>query len=291
MGEPVPPALSPSTRLAVLLGDPVAHSRSPTIHNAAFRALGLDAVYLACRVASGDLPAAVAGLRALGVFGANVTIPHKETVVSLVDRLTPEAEAIGAVNTIVVETDGTLVGANTDAVGFVQPLVPFERQLRGQPAVILGAGGAARAVAYAILAALQPSRLTIAARQREQAETLLYALAPYDPRGVLHAVALEEAAVPMIREARLLVNATPVGMAPHPEATPWPHATDFHAEQVIYDLVYAPAETRFLRDAVVHGAIPVGGLAMLIGQGAAAFEHWTGQAMPLDAVRLALAGT
>ena len=287
MGEPNSLPRSSTSPLALLLGNPVAHSLSPTIHNAAFRALGFDAVYLAHRVDSDDLPAVVAALKAPTVLGANVTIPHKEAVVPLMDGLTPEAKAIGAVNTIVRESNGALLGDNTDAAGFLQPLAPFAEQLHGQPAVILGAGGAARAAAYALLTALNPSRLTIAARRREQAGALLGALDPYDPRGVLQAIALEEAA-PAIREAYLLVNATPVGMAPHEETTPWTQTGDFHAKQIVYDLVYAPAETRLLRDAAMRGATPIGGLGMLIGQAAAAFEHWTGQPMPMDAIHAAL---
>lgn len=275
------------TRLAVLLGNPVAHSLSPTIYNAAFRALGLDAIYVACRVETERLSEAVAGLRALGVLGANVTIPHKEAVVPLVDRLTPTAEAIGAANTLVFEPDGTLLGDNTDAAGFLHPLAPLMDRLRGQPVVLLGAGGAARAAAYAVLTRLAPARLTIAARRPEQAEALGAALAPHDARSVLETCPLDGARR-AIRDARLLVNTTPVGMHPHVTDSPWSSADDFHAGQVVYDLVYAPARPRLLREAEAGGATTIGGLGMLIGQAALAFEQWTGQPLPLDAVHVAL---
>jgi shikimate dehydrogenase len=284
---PAPPSLSSATRLAVLLGDPVAHSRSPRLHNAAFRALGLDAVYLACRVAPGDLPAAVAGLRALGALGANVTIPHKEAVLPLLDRRSAAAAAVGAVNTLVFEAGGAVRGENTDVEGFLQPLLPLADVLHGAPMTVLGAGGAARAAAYALLTAFEPTRLTVAARRPDQARRLAAALAPSDPYDALRPVALAEAAGP-IRESALVVNATPVGMTPDEEKTPWPQAEDFHPGQAVYDLVYTPAETRLLREAAARGATPLDGRAMLVGQAAAAFRLWTGLDMPLDAAWAAL---
>jgi shikimate dehydrogenase len=284
----IPPLLpSPATRLAVLLGDPVAHSASPLIHNAAFRAVGLDVVYLACRVAPAGLPAAVAGLRALGAIGASVTIPHKEAVVPLLDRLAPAAVAVGAVNTLVFEADGPVRGENTDVEGFLQPLLPHADALHGAAMVVLGAGGAARAAAYALLTAFEPTRLAVAARRPDQARRLAAALAPYDSYDALRPVPFDEARA-AVSESALVVNATPVGMAPDADRTPWPQDEDFHPGQFVYDLVYAPAETRLLREAAARGATPLGGLAMLVGQAATAFRLWTGLAMPLDAVWAAL---
>jgi shikimate dehydrogenase len=284
--SPLPPP-SPSPRFAVLLGDPVAHSLSPQIHNAAFRALGLDAVYLACRVIPADLPAAVAGLKALGALGANVTIPHKEAVVPLLDRLGPAAEATGAVNTLVFEADGAVRGENTDVEGFLAPLRPHADGLHGAAMTVLGAGGAARAAACALLAAFEPTRLTVAARRTERARRLAAALAPHDPYDALRPASFSEAGTDL-RESALVVNATPVGMAPHDEAMPWPHAEDFHPGHLVYDLVYAPAETRLLREAAAHGATTLGGLGMLVAQAADSFRLWTGREMPLDAVWAAL---
>ena len=273
------PAPSASTRLVALLGDPVAHSRSPALHNAAFRADGLDLVYVACRVAPPDLPAAVAGLYALGALGANVTVPHKTAVVPLVAALAPAARAIGAVNTLVRRDDGWL-GDNTDAVGFMEPLAPHLDELRGAEAVILGAGGAARAAAYALLTAARPARLTLAARRPTQAEALARDLAPLDADGALTVRPLADAA-PAVRAARLVVNATSIGMAgAGTEATPWPAATDFGPALVVYDLVYAPARTRLLREAAARGAATIGGLGMLVGQAAAAYALWTGRPFP-----------
>ncbi|MEM6783385.1 MAG: shikimate dehydrogenase [Bacteroidota bacterium] len=270
------------TRLALLLGDPVAHSRSPAIHNAAFRALGIDAVYLASRVAPDDLGDAVAGLRALGVLGANVTIPHKQAILPHLDALTPVAEAIGAVNTVVPQPDGTLLGTNTDAAGFFEPLRPHTRQLNGAEAVVFGAGGAARAVVYALLTEVRLARLTLVARAPAKATALADDFAQLDPRRLLAVLSNDDASA-AVQGATLLVNATPLGMHGAYEAeTPWPHAADFHAGQIAYDLVYTPAETRFLREAAARGATPLGGMAMLIGQAAEAFRLWTGRTMPED---------
>ncbi len=273
-------------RFAVLLGDPVGHSLSPAIHNAAFRALGLDAVYLACRVEAARLGDAVAGLGALGCLGANVTIPHKEAAVRLVDRLTPAAEAVGAVNTLAF-ADEEIVGDNTDAEGFALPLRPHAETLAGTEAVVLGAGGAARAAVYALLTAFEPGRVTVAARRTEQARRLVADLSPWAGPDALCALPLAEAGE-AIRRSTLVVNATPVGMMPHSDTTPWAHADDLHPGHLVYDLVYAPEETRLLREAATRGATPLGGLGMLLGQAAAAFRRWTGLPMPLDAVRAAL---
>ncbi len=277
------------TRLVTLLGDPVAHSRSPQIHNTGFAHHDINAVYLATRVRSEALPGAVAGLRAMGALGANVTIPHKQAVLPLLDELTPRARAVGAVNTITRTRDDppTLRGDNTDVPGFLAPLKPRADRLDAAPMLILGSGGAARAVAYALLTAFAPERLTLAARSPDKAERLAADLAPHDPGEALHVVPLADAG-PAIRTSRLVVNATPVGMHPDPNETPWPARDDFSSEHIVYDLVYNPRETRLLREAEARGATPIGGLAMLIGQAAAAFEQWTGQPLPPERVRSAL---
>ena len=278
------------TKLVGLLGYPVAHSLSPLIHNTAFRAQGLSWIYVALPVAPSDVAEAVAGLKALGFRGANVTVPHKQAVLPLMDVLSPEAQAVGAVNTIVCrrEADGvTLYGDNTDVEGFLAPLHPFADTLCEAPMLIFGAGGAARAVAFALLRAYQPRRLTLAARTPARAERLAQDLARYDPTAALRVVPLAEAR-PAVQQSRLLVNATPVGMHPHVEATPWPDAAAFSDGQLVYDLIYKPEQTRLLRDAAARGAHTLGGLEMLIRQAAASYAQWTGRAMPVDRVREAL---
>ncbi len=281
------------TQLAVLLGDPVEHSFSPLIHNTAFAAQDVNAVYLARRVAPDDIAAAVEGLRALRLLGANVTLPHKQAVVPLLDAVSPQAEAVGAVNTIVCDEDAhgrlTLRGDNTDVDGFLEPLEPHADRLQGAEMLVFGAGGAARAVVYALLTACSPARLTLAVRTPAKAEPLARDLAAYDANDALEIVPMQEAGQ-ALRASTLVVNATPLGMHPHPEGTPWPDADDFGAEQIVYDLVCNPRTTRLLREAGARGATTVGGLAMLIGQAAAAYRQWTGRTMPVDVVRQALNG-
>ncbi len=274
---PFRPRLTAHTRLVLLLGDPVGHSRSPELHNAAFEALGLDFAYIACRVAPSDLAAAVGGLRALGVAGANVTIPHKETILPLLDALTEEARGIGAVNTIVSE-GGHLTGHNTDAGGFLDGLHAYLHQLEGAEMLVWGAGGAARAVVYALLTAFRPSRLTLVARRTAQADGLAAAFASHSPHTTIETCAFGGAAA-AVRRSALLVNTTPLGMHPHLSTTPYPEGL-FTPGQLVYDLVYTPLQTRLLEDAARCGALPITGLSMFEGQAARAFRYWTGQAFP-----------
>ncbi len=277
-------------RLAFLLGNPVSHSLSPLIHNAAFKALGIAAEYQAVDVRRTELPEAIERLRVGRVLGANVTIPHKETAVELVDDLTSDAAATHAVNTILVSEPGRLIGANTDVEGFSQPLKAYVDALRGGSAVILGAGGAARAAAFALLGGMGPRRLTVVARRRDQAAKLIEDLGSEDINNVLDRASFDDAA-PAVRASQLIVNATPVGMAPKEDTSPWPTISDFHEGQVVYDLIYAPTTTRLMRDAESCGAHTIGGMPMLLAQAAASFKLWTGREMPLGAVRKALLGT
>ncbi len=278
------------TRLVTLLGYPVSHSLSPLIHNTAFQHDGLNLCYVATPVRPTDLPQAIAGLRALQFVGANVTLPHKQAVLPLLDALSPEAEAVGAVNTIVQrQTDQTsiLYGDNTDVAGFLAPLSPFLDILQGEEAVVLGAGGAARAAVYALLTQVRPKALHIAVRRTASGETLAQDLAAFDLHTALSVVPLTEAE-PAVRNSRLVVNATPVGMHPRASASPWPEANCFTSEHVVYDLIYNPRRTRLLDEAAHRGAHILGGLPMFIAQADAAYRHWTGHAMPVEPVRHAL---
>lgn len=279
--------LDASTRIVLLLGDPVEHSLSPCIHNTAFATHNINAVYAATQVNQADLADAVRGMRALRLLGANVTIPHKERIVPLLDSVSPRAEALGAVNTVVARSENdtrTLHGDNTDVEGFLDPL-RSRSDLHGQPMTMLGAGGAARAAAYALGTSYAPAPLTVAARRPEQAQALVDVLTPHvDPETALTACALDDATA-AVQSSRLVVNATPVGMAPNTDATPWPKAECFAPGQLIYDLVYTPRPTRLLREAKSHGADTQDGLAMLIGQAAAAYEMWTDRPMPTSVVR------
>lgn len=269
-----------------LIGWPVGHSLSPAMQNAAFAALGMDWEYILLPVPPGEVGAAVRRLAARGFRGANVTVPHKEAVMPYLSHVTEAARAIGAVNTIVVEEDGTLLGENTDWTGFLAALREAGFEPEGRRALILGAGGAARAVAYAL--ARSGAHAVVLNRTLERAEALVRDLGPATPRGLLEAGPLEPTA--LIREARradLLVNATSVGMWPRADESPWPDGLPIPAHLVVMDLVYRPLETKLLRQAREAGARTVDGLGMLVHQGARAFECWTGRPAPVEVMRAA----
>ncbi len=272
---------SAATQLLALLGHPVGHSRSPALHTAAIEALGLDAAYLAFDVAPEALGAAVAGLRALGARGANVTVPHKQAVMPFLDAIEPGAAAIGAVNTIV--RDGArLVGANTDAPGLVRSLADAGFHPAGAHVLVVGAGGAARAAAVG-LAEAGAAHVTVAARRLDAAEALAGSLAVPAP-----VRAVELGALPL-GQVDLLVQAT--------SATMGLDADDAFARALglerlpdhatVIDLVYAPIETTVLRAARARGLRAVDGLGMLVWQAALAFERWLGVPPPIAAMRAA----
>ncbi|MEM8484755.1 MAG: shikimate dehydrogenase [Bacteroidota bacterium] len=280
------------TRLVTLLGYSLGHSLSPEIHNTAFQLQQINMAYLCMEVHPDQLKQALDGFRAARFVGSNVTIPHKQAIHKLVDTLSEQARAVGAVNTIVSQFDEngeieSLHGDNTDVRGFLEPLAPYAGKLEGGEMVVFGAGGAARAVAYGILQAYQPAQLTIVARNTGKAEQLAKDLAAYDNQRALQVVSFSEA-TNAVRNGRLLVNATPVGMHHDADQTPWPEAKDFSRHQVVYDLVYNPEKTRLLNDAAQQGAQTLGGLEMLIQQAAASYQQWTHKSMPLDAVRHAV---
>jgi shikimate dehydrogenase len=284
-----------STRLGVV-GYPIEHSISPAIHQAALDALGITARYERWSVAPSDLAAWAASLRAPDVLGANVTIPHKETLIPFLDELDSSAREIGAVNTV-LKRDGRLVGTNTDAEGFGRALADVGYAPVSGEAIMLGAGGA---VGHALLAA-GVRRLAIFNRDPTRATALARALitaAPADrerleaiPRPLIDAFALDAPELDArLAACELLVNTTSVGMRAgdrllRPEQVP--------ARALVVDIVYRPAQTALLADAVARGARTQNGLPMLVYQAAAAFEWWLGQPPPLDvmfgAARRALA--
>lgn len=260
------------TQLVGLLGYPIEHSVSPAMHNAAFAHLGLDWAYLPRPVLPDRLGEALRGLPALGFRGANLTIPHKEQALAYLDDVTPEARALGAVNTITIE-DYRLVGHNTDADGFLAALTEAGGQ--HQRAVVMGAGGAARAVVY-VLRKLGVA-VTVANRTLERARRLSVDVCALDASSLGAA----------LKQADLLVNATPVGMWPAVEASPLPEGLALAPDLTVCDLVYNPVETRLLQQARLAGAKTISGLGMLVYQGAAAFRLWTGLAPPLEVMRQA----
>ncbi|HDQ72407.1 MAG TPA: shikimate dehydrogenase [Chloroflexi bacterium] len=291
------------THLLGLIGWPVAHSLSPAMHNAAFEALGLNWRYVPLPTPPGQVAAAVQGLAALGFRGANVTVPHKQAVIPALDAVAPDAQALGAINTLVVERGPALDqdldldldldldrgqpavvrGHNTDAAGFVGALRDGGFDPGEKKAVVVGAGGAARAVVFGLLQA-HAREIVVLNRTGERAEALVADMRQHAPDDVhLCSSALTpQSLVESARTADLLVNATVVGMWPHAAGTIWPTDIPIPAHLTVFDLVYAPLETRLLQQARAAGAHTLDGLGMLVRQGALAFEMWTGIPVPPD---------
>jgi shikimate dehydrogenase len=264
------------TRVVGVLGWPIEHSLSPTIHNAAFDALGLDWTYVALPVADGTIPEAVRGLAALGFAGANVTMPHKEAVADAVDRSSEDAAALHAVNTIEF-TGGAVIGHNTDAPGFARFLqtdAAFDPA--GRTALVYGAGGAARACALA-LARAGLTRLVVALRVPARAARLASALAGFATQ--VQTIALDDAPT---SDADLIVNATPLGA--HRETLPLP---PLGPTTVAVDLLYRPSMTPLVRSVRAAGGSAFGGLGLLLHQAALSFEIWTAMEPPLEVMSAA----
>ncbi|MBS1964918.1 MAG: shikimate dehydrogenase [Chloroflexi bacterium SZAS-1] len=271
-----------------LIGDPVAHSRSPALHNAAFTHVGIPAHYELWHTSTAELPARIAELRQPGTLGANVTLPHKVAVLALLDQIDPDAAVIGAVNTIIREYDGTLTGANTDAPACLASLREdggFEPA--GRSAVILGASGAARAATVALVGA-GIAQLTLVNRTLEKAEQVLGdVLAATEANPLLYAITPTSAELPeLLASANLIINATSLGW--HGNETPLA-AEYIPAGALVFDMVYRP--TRLLHEAAARSARTLNGAGMLVRQAALAFERWTGQPAPLDVMRAAMHAT
>lgn len=273
------------TQFCGIIGNPVEHSLSPAIHNAAFRKLGLDYVYLAWKVeAIGD---AITGLRALGNFrGASVTIPHKVSALQFLDDLEPTARHIGAINTIVAE-NGRLTGYNTDATGALRALREGGVTLAGRRIVLLGSGGAARAIAFALAAESSVDKLILLGVDDKERAALA------DDLRSKTALAVEDDGLDdrtlgrTVPESHVLIHCTPVGMSPKTDATAVPAAL-FHPGLAVMDIVYNPRETRLLKEAQRAGCKTIPGLDMFLNQAVTQFELWTNRPAPVDVMRAVL---
>ena len=267
-------SISGKTKVCGLIGDPVEHTMSPAMHNAAFKQTGLDYVYVAFEVKSNSLGKAIEGMRALKMAGLNVTIPHKVNVIPFLDKLDPLSEKIGAVNTI-VNDNGVLTGYNTDATGFLQPLLEKGIEPEEKYVALVGAGGAARAISFIL--AERGANLVIINRQEELdwAADLAERITQTFGKDV-NAMELTRGNLSgALEKADILVNATSVGMSPNDDETPVP-ANLLKSGIIVYDVVYNPIKTKLLIDAEAAGAETISGIDMLVWQGILAFEKWTG---------------
>jgi shikimate dehydrogenase len=273
------------TRFCGVIGNPVEHSLSPAIHNAAFQKLGLNFVYLAFRVeAIGD---AIKGLRALGNFrGASVTIPHKVAAVPFLDSVEPTARHIGAINTIVAD-GGTLTGYNTDVTGALRALREGGVSLKGQRVVMLGSGGAARAIAFALGTEAGIDRLTILGIDGQERTALARDLESKLEMTVQESLLDEGTLRKALPDVQVLIHCTPMGMSPKVQETSVP-STLLHAGLTVMDIVYNPRDTRLLKDAKMAGCRTISGIEMFLHQAVAQFELWTNQAAPTDVMRAVL---
>ncbi len=267
-------SITRSTPVACVIGDPIGHSKSPLIHNRALAAAGVDGVYVAFRVARDELDEFILGAQSLGFRGLSITIPHKEAVLRHVSRLEPAALAIGAVNTLVFEPDGAVAGCNTDESGALDALEAFA-PVRGKPALVLGAGGAARGIVHGLIRRGADVAVTNRSRARadELAATMPVEVVAWESR---HAHAFD-----------MLVNCTSVGMHPEVDATPF-DAEHLPPGAVVFDTVYNPVETRLLREAHARGCRIVVGTEMFVRQAARQFEMFFQAAAPLEAMRAAV---
>ncbi len=285
-----------TTKLLGVIGHPIAHTFSPAMHNAAIEYLGLDYRYVAFAVTPADLATALAGFAAIGVVGCSVTIPHKQAIMPLLAQITPLAQAVGAVNTI-WNTPTGWHGTNTDISGFVAPLAAMQRDWGKTIAIVLGNGGAARAV-VAGCHQLGCSEINVFGRdatklaafgaswQDLRLETIAGKTSPVQIRTQLWS----ELATFIDRDNLLFINSTPIGMHPHVEDSPIDGAmmAKLGANAIVYDLIYTPRPTKFLQLATANGAIAIDGLEMLIHQGAIAFELWLQQPAPIEVMRQTL---
>ncbi|AFW93699.1 shikimate dehydrogenase [Anabaena sp. 90] len=277
------------TQLLGVIGHPVSHSLSPLMHNAALAKLGLDYVYLPFPVAPENLERAIAGFASIGVVGFSITIPHKQAILPLLSEISPIAQAIGAVNTVTRQGDNW-VGTNTDVAGFIAPLqTTYHQDWSQKKAVILGNGGAARAVVAGCIQ-LGLAEIHVVGRnlQKLQAFTQSWQNSPFADKFQVH----EWQELPnLLHQANLLVNTTPMGMYPHVDESPLSSQEMGYlpGDAIVYDLIYIPKPTKFLHLAEKQGAIMIDGLEMLVQQGAAALKIWLQQeTVPVNEMRQAL---
>ncbi|MEO1005127.1 MAG: shikimate dehydrogenase [Cyanobacteria bacterium J06638_38] len=270
------------TKLLGIIGDPVEHSLSPVMHNAAIASLGLDYIYVPFPVKQGDLSRALAGFEAVGLAGFSITIPHKQEIIPLLSEISQDAKNIGAVNTVWRTANGWK-GTNTDAMGFVAPLKTMSRNWTQVVPVVLGNGGAARAV-IAGLTNLGCSEIHVVGRNPDKLARFYQSWSHTSKITSLLKIHNWDNLSSLIPAADLLVNTTPIGMSPHVDASPVEEnlMQGLKSDAIAYDLIYTPNPTQFLKFAQAQGAIVIDGLEMLVQQGVAALEIWLQQQVPVD---------
>jgi shikimate dehydrogenase len=277
--------ISGKTKVCGIIGEPIEHTLSPTMHNAAFEKLNLDFVYVPFKVKMGMLREAIRGMRNLGIVGLNVTMPYKSTVMQYLDEVDLTARHVDAVNTILNE-GGSLIGYNTDGVGALNALKENGVALNGKNLLLLGAGGAGKAIAFHT--AQKAAKLVILNRTPQKAKKLTEALRKeFKNKEIICKKLSAEAVKEELKNANILINATSIGMHPNIDQSPVPSRL-MKPDLCVMDIVYNPPETKFLKDAKAAGAKVVSGIEMLVYQGAASFEIWTKHKAPVEVMKQAV---
>lgn len=277
-----------NTEIIGLIGHPIKHSYSPFIHNVTIELKKLDYIYLPFDVPVSSLKNALKGMVALGIKGFNVTIPHKETILQYMNDVSEEATIIGAINTVVNE-QGKLTGFNTDVYGVYESLLPYKDDITGREVSVVGSGGGARAVIYTLIRHFRPGTIHIINRTEQRADSLKR----YFKEKIKYSDFRTHELFPpdlvdVFRGSKLIVNATPVGMFPDIDDSISNLQSSFHKDQIVFDLVYNPLETKLLRMANISGATTIDGLKMLVHQAAKSFELWTGEELPVEQLHKSL---
>jgi shikimate dehydrogenase len=273
-----------NTKIIGLLGHPIKQSYSPFIHNVTVELKKLDYIYLPFDVPAANLKNALKGMIALDIKGFNITIPHKENILQFMNDVSEEASIIGSVNTVVNE-DGKLTGYNTDVNGILESLTPYKDEISGKVVSVVGAGGSSRAVIYTLIRYFKPSVINIINRTEQRAEALKKYFSDkmkYD--GIKTKELFPPDLIETFGNSKLIINATPVGMFPDQDDIITTLENSFVKDQIIFDLVYNPPQTKLLKLAISRGAIPINGLKMLVHQAAKSFELWTNEEMPFDQI-------
>ncbi|RQD67236.1 MAG: shikimate dehydrogenase [Tindallia sp. MSAO_Bac2] len=281
--------ISGETKLVALLGDPVKHSKSPEMHNLGFQYLGIDYIYMAFEVKERHLKDAVEGLRSLNAVGFNLTMPHKQAVIPLLDEISEEAKLCGAVNTV-KNDNGKLIGYNTDGMGFVRSLYDEGIQVEGNKFTVIGAGGAAKSIVIR-LAMEGAEEIALFNRSKQPANSLVQLINAYIPRCKINWFEINmDIFKEQCKDSAVLINTTNVGMGNSINESIITDPDVFHHPLVVADIIYSPAKTKMLKMAEKEGCHIINGSGMIIGQGALAFKIWTGCEMPVDLVRNSFTG-
>ncbi len=277
-----PRKIDAKTNVCAVIGNPVEHSLSPAIHNAAFQALGLDYVYVAFKVE--DIAAAMAGMRALGNFrGLSVTIPHKVSIMERLDEIDEVALSIGSVNTV-LKDGGLLKGSSSDGPGALNALRDYGIDPAGKRVLVLGSGGAARAIAFTLATTDRPAEISILGVIPDELDKLARDLKDKTPACIKGRLLDDESLRKGAAEAEIIIHCTPVGMSPKTDDTLVPKEL-LRPEHTVFDVVYNPRQTRLLKDAQSAGCKTIPGLEMFVNQAVVQFELWTGKRAPVDVMR------